>query len=239
MRIFRPKLEILPEPQRILWNELASCVKLGFVLYGGTAVSLQIGHRYSVDFDFFSHLSLDESSILNNLPFLQNVVDKEIRVKTNPRTNDNANTYVYITPSHVKFEFHSGITFGRLGEPLITEDGVLQIASLDDLMATKLKTILQRAQKKDYEDIAAMLRCGVSLEKGLGGAAALFGKQFPAISALKALTFFQDGDLYELSKENKNTLHEYVKMARIQNITQIKLIADHLTVESVMLREGS
>lgn len=45
----------------------------------------------------------------------------------------------------------------RMGEPSLTEDGVLQVASFDDLMATKLKVLLQRAEARDYRDIAAMI----------------------------------------------------------------------------------
>jgi hypothetical protein len=49
---FAPRLDIVPPPQRRLWDELAA-VPAAFVLYGGTAVALQLGHRTSVDFDFF------------------------------------------------------------------------------------------------------------------------------------------------------------------------------------------
>ena len=48
-----PKLEILSAAQRILWLELAT-VPDTFVLYGGTGLALRLGHRVSVDFDFFS-----------------------------------------------------------------------------------------------------------------------------------------------------------------------------------------
>lgn len=52
------------------------------------------------------------------------------------------------------------IGFGRVGEPDLTEDSILQVASLDDLMATKVKVVLQRAEAKDYRDIAAMVTAG-------------------------------------------------------------------------------
>ena len=50
-----------------------------------------------------------------------------------------------------------------MADPRQTNDGVLLAISLDDLMATKLKTILDRAEAKDYRDIAAMLMAGISL----------------------------------------------------------------------------
>lgn len=48
----RPKLEILPPSQLKLWPLLSQIPK-NFILYEGTAVALQLGHRESIDFDFF------------------------------------------------------------------------------------------------------------------------------------------------------------------------------------------
>lgn len=48
MMTFAPKLEILPLAQQRLWPELAG-VPRDFVLYGGTAIALRLGHRSSVD----------------------------------------------------------------------------------------------------------------------------------------------------------------------------------------------
>jgi hypothetical protein len=44
----------LPIAQQHLWQELRPARDLGFVLYGGTAIALRLGHRPSVDFDFFT-----------------------------------------------------------------------------------------------------------------------------------------------------------------------------------------
>jgi hypothetical protein len=52
--MFTPNLNILPEPQRRLWGELRDTPQ-AFVLYGGTALALRLGHRQSEDFDFFSN----------------------------------------------------------------------------------------------------------------------------------------------------------------------------------------
>jgi hypothetical protein len=49
---FEPHLEILPASQQKLWHELTAVPK-EFVLYGGTALALHLGHRESVDFDFY------------------------------------------------------------------------------------------------------------------------------------------------------------------------------------------
>jgi hypothetical protein len=53
MNEFYPSLDVLTAAQLRLWSEL-SAVPEDFVLYGGTALALHLGHRTSVDFDFFS-----------------------------------------------------------------------------------------------------------------------------------------------------------------------------------------
>ena len=49
--MFKPCTGILPRVQQQLWPELSATVAMGFVLYGGTAIALRLGHRPSVDFD--------------------------------------------------------------------------------------------------------------------------------------------------------------------------------------------
>jgi hypothetical protein len=49
--LVRPRFEILPRAQRALWTSLGSIKRLKFVLYGGTALALRLGHRESLDFE--------------------------------------------------------------------------------------------------------------------------------------------------------------------------------------------
>jgi hypothetical protein len=88
----------------------------------------------------------------------------------------------------------------------MTSDGVLRVASLDDLLALKLKVIFQRVEAKDYRDIAAMLGVGMRLEPALAAGCALFGTSFAPAEALKALVHFKGGDLQELTIEEKQRL---------------------------------
>lgn len=110
--------------------------------------------------------------------------------------------------------FFGTINFGRVGEPEITDDGILQVASLDDLMATKLKVILQRAEAKDYRDIAAMLKAGVRLAKGLTSARLMYGSNFQPSESLKAMVYFEDGDLSTLQADEKRTLVQAASAVR-------------------------
>src|SRR5215831_4463859 len=66
---FSPHLEILPRAQRQLWPELSAIPK-DFVLCGGTALALHLGHRESADFDFFGARRFDVRSLETGLPFL-------------------------------------------------------------------------------------------------------------------------------------------------------------------------
>lgn len=67
---FKPKLKTLPTAQRKIWPELKGAATLGYVLYGVTAIALRLGHRASVDFDFFSDRALDRSALHAALPQL-------------------------------------------------------------------------------------------------------------------------------------------------------------------------
>jgi hypothetical protein len=69
--VFSARLEILPDAQRRLWPALRPLKALGFVLYGGTAIALRLGHRHSVDFDFFCSDGLDQARLAAMLPFLR------------------------------------------------------------------------------------------------------------------------------------------------------------------------
>lgn len=206
-----PNFAGLAPPQRALWPELRPGVGLGFVLYGGTAVSLHLGHRRSVDFDFFHDRGLVKDEVRAAFAFMRRATTLQ----------DSKDTLVVLVPGArpgsrhgVKVSFFGGMSFGRIGNPLLCDDGVARIASLDDLMAHKLKVILQRSEKKDYRDIAAMIRAGFPVAPGLAAARLFFGNAFQPAACLKALTYFKDGDLAKLSGADRNTLIEAAKSVR-------------------------
>lgn len=218
LAVLSPNFARLPQQQRRLWPELRPSVELGFVLYGGTAVSLHLGHRSSVDFDFFHDRPLAREDIGAAFAFMR-------RATTLQESKD---TLVVMVPGSgagsrdgVKVSFFGGLSFGRIGDPLLCDDGVMLVASLDDLMAHKLKLILQRSEKKDYQDLAAMIRAGCSVAHGLAAARLFFGNAFQPAASLKALTYFKDGDLARLSGADRNTLIDAAKSVRA--LPRIKL----------------
>lgn len=211
MATLSPNFARLPPAQRQLWPELRPSVELGFVLYGGTAISLHLGHRRSVDFDFFHDRALAQDEIRAAFAFMRRAITLQ----------ESKDTLVVMVPGSarggrdgVKVSFFGGMSFGRVGDPLLCDDGVMRIASLDDLMAHKLKVILQRSEAKDYRDIAAMIRAGVEAARGLAAARLFFGRAFQPAASLKALTYFRDGDLDTLSGTDQRTLIDAAKSVR-------------------------
>jgi len=196
---FVPRLDILPDEQRALWPALAR-VPASFVLYGGTALALRLGHRASVDFDFFSSEALDFDTLFA-LPFVRDaeVLQHEPATLTisAPRSD---------TAAPVKVSFFGDLDMGRVGHPQQTDDGVVWVAGVLDLFATKLKVLLQRVAARDYEDIAALLRSGISLEDGLGAAVALYGPQFPPMEAVKTLAWFETDDARNVDAATRGLL---------------------------------
>lgn len=210
---FEPRIEILPPAQKEIWAWLAPAPDLSFVLYGGTAVALQLGHRVSIDFDFFRAEPLEKARIEASFEFVRNAHVLQ----------EDENTLVMGVPmpsGPVKVSFFGGLALDRINDPLRTADRVLLVASLEDLLATKLKAILDRAEAKDYRDISAMLSAGVSLENALGAFACNYQRD-PALP-LKALGFFKDGDLPSLPKADQERLR--AARDRVSNVPEIRLL---------------
>lgn len=194
---FEPRLEILPAAQRALWSELAA-IPRSFVLYGGTGLALRLGHRTSVDFDFFSSDPLNHSALRGRVPLLTGAETLQEQPGALTVSVDRAGP--------VKVSFFGPIEFGRVGVPDETADGRVRVASLLDLAGTKIKALLQRVEAKDYLDMAAVLRAGVPLEQILAAARALFGPAFNPIVARKALAYFDGGDLSALDAPTRDLL---------------------------------
>jgi hypothetical protein len=178
-----PRLETLPPAQRILWPQL-SAMGSSFVLYGGTALSLQVGGRTSVDFDFFSAESLDHERLAAQFPFLKGAILRR-------QAADTATFVLGRASDAIAISFFGALRFGRVSEPTRFADNGLFAAGLLDLAAQKMKVIQVRAEAKDYLDIHKLLSEGVTLEMAMGAARALYPEFNPVIS-LKALSFFGD-----------------------------------------------
>jgi hypothetical protein len=211
---FKPRMDVLPLAQQNFWRERPT-IPPHFVLYGGTAIALRLGHRSSEDFDFFSSEPFEVSALMDALSFSR---DAEIL-----QAAANTLTLRVERDGPVKISFFGGLTFGRVVDPDPLEGQSFCIASLGDLMAAKLKVLSQRAEAKDYIDVAAIIRAGISLDYGLGCAVALYGPQFNPAIVLKALTFFQDGDLPTLPRDVQQLLVQTA--ANVRELPEVQCLA--------------
>lgn len=182
-----PRLEILPSSQRRLWDEMRGAIPAGFVLYGGTALALRLGHRASEDFDFFSNEAFLPAELEARVPFLAGAE----RLQASP------NTLVSRVDrgGPVKVSFFGGLPLRRVADPEPAEENGVLVASLLDLAATKVKVVQDRAEAKDYLDVSRLLEEGIELSEALGSAQAVYGSIFNPLLSLKALCYFADGDL--------------------------------------------
>ncbi|GBE27430.1 hypothetical protein BMS3Bbin03_01355 [bacterium BMS3Bbin03] len=174
------KYEIMPERQLRLYNKLKKQKWLrDFYLAGGTALALQIGHRRSVDFDFFSQKSINNEHLsinLSNIGLFKKLSEAKDTL------------YGILDGVRVSFISYNYPLIGKL----ITEES-MQIASLEDIACMKLSAIASRGTKKDFIDIYFLLQIS-SLETLFK----LFEKKY-AISdyhymLLKSLIYFEDAE---------------------------------------------
>jgi hypothetical protein len=216
---FEPRLDILPDSQRRLWPELDS-IPTDFVLYGGTGLALQLGHRISEDFDFFSSSSFDPERLRSRLPFFRDLDPSDPDVWVH-RKRDNLEAFVN-RGGVVKVAFFGGLdTLRRVEDPRLAAGSRVQVASLVDLAGMKMRVIQMRATWKDYVDIHTLVAHGVDLATGLAAAKAI-DKQFDPAISVRALQFYGDGTLnrvpiamqrdlirwaQSINRENLPTLH--------------------------------
>ncbi|MBV6343065.1 nucleotidyl transferase AbiEii/AbiGii toxin family protein [Candidatus Magnetobacterium casense] len=180
---FKPNLTILPPTQLRLWPELDATPE-HFTLYGGTALALHLGHRTSVDFDFFSNQSFDPNQLAQIIPYLKGAE----RVQVAP---DTLKCRIG-RDCPVLVSFFGGLGLGQVSERYQSEGHTIHVASLLDIAGTKVAVVQQRAEAKDYIDIDALLRHGIDLSSALAAGRIVYGRSFNPMIALKALSFFDD-----------------------------------------------
>src|ERR1700739_2000670 len=207
---FLPRLDILPPAQRRLWPELVAIPK-DFVLYGGTALALHLGHPESADFDFFGSRKFEVRTLETGIPFLAGA-------KIIQRAEDTL-TAIVERGGPVRISFFGVPELQRLAAPLVVRTNGLQVASLLDLAGTKASVIQIRAQARDYVDMDALMTLGrVSLPSALAAAGKIYGASFNPQITLKALSYFDDGNLRDLP--------EAMKLRLVTAVREVDL--DHL-----------
>lgn len=207
---FSPRLDVLPPAQKAIWREL-SVTPAQFTLYGGTAIALRLGHRFSVDFDFFSLVPFIPDRLAGSIPYLSGgtVLQSEANTLTMSVDRDGP----------VKLAFYGGLNMGQVAISEWAEGPGIAVASLLDLGGTKVAVVTQRAEVKDYLDIHALItEAKMPLAEMLSAAAIIYGEQFNPLISLKAITYHQDHSLAELPLSMRSDLVKAAKQVKVDKL---------------------
>ncbi len=147
-----------------------------FLLVGGTALALQLGHRTSTDIDLFYNISFDTA-----------LLRKEIETDFNCEIKSVYRFALFLLIEEVKTD----IVFqkSKLLEPPVISSGI-KMASLKDLTAMKLMAITNRGKLRDFVDIYILLQ-HFTLNEMLEWWAEKFSNDNYAL-VLRSLTYFED-----------------------------------------------
>ena len=173
-------LDQLDHERQRVFDKLAAFADT-FVLAGGTAIMLQIGHRMSYDFDCFS-LDSPPKTILSKVKRVFGT-----NVYPTIQTQDFLTVY---TPERIELTFAKH-PFKPL-RPFIQTSSI-PLFHTDDLAANKAYTIGRRPAWRDYVDLFFVLQRDLyTLEKVIQLAEQKFSGEFNAKLLLPQLTYFED-----------------------------------------------
>lgn len=196
-------LSILPPAQRRLWDELSD-IPESFVLYGGTAIALQLGHRESEDFAFFARTPVDPQRLLDTIPLLAGSEPVQVEPDTLTTRVDRSGL--------VRLSFFGVPRLPVLRTPAVIEQPRLRIGDLLELGSMKALVVQRRAEAKDYIDLHALLTLAQrSLPELLAAAAFLYGRTYAPEATLKALAFYDGGNLAGLPPGIRRDLQRAVR----------------------------
>mgnify|MGYP003461747613 FL=1 len=139
------------------------CIK-PYVLCGGTALAMQIGHRKSEDLDFMMwRLSKTEKPEVD-----WNTIERELSDKVGKIENFNMLGFdqVEFLVKGVKFSFFVSDNLSPVSTP-VAYLGNIRLADVESIMAMKMEVMLRRMKFRDYYDIYCILQEGYSIRKGI------------------------------------------------------------------------
>lgn len=198
--------EVLPEVQQQVLLRIAPFIAArSFYMAGDTVLALQLGHRQSVDFDWFRPQPISDPVGL--------AADLGLAVRTTALDTLHALTDgVQLSFFHYRYP---------LLEPAIRSDEFgCDLASIRDIAAMKLAAVSQRGARKDYYDLVAIGRTGLDLDAMLDA----YRRKFAVADighVLASLAWFDDADkdpepvlaAQESWDHVKATIREWVKRA--------------------------
>ena len=201
--------EIFPEEQIQVFNILCEQDWLSrFYLAGGTCLGLQLGHRQSIDFDFFTREPFAPTEIIR---ILRNLGKFELFNQTDDTLNGAINDV--------------RISFFRYDYPLLEETTSyksIQLANLLDIALMKIAAISGRGSRKDFVDLFFLLSY-FPLEELLRKYPPKYGLEISNhYHLLKSLVYFVDAEKEPLPKMLKAITWEKIRGRFITEIRELQ-----------------
>lgn len=180
-----------------------------FYLSGGTALSLQLGHRESEDLDFFNEKLFDPGTIEKQLLSFGSLSETMLDRGT-------INTYL----DGVKLQFLEYPY--KLLEPPTEWEGI-KISSIIDIACSKLQTVGMRGSKKDFIDIYFLLQ-KFSLASLLDYTKNKYSESdYSETHILKSLVYFDDANDQPMPRMHKEVSWEQIKKVITEEVKSISL----------------
>ncbi|HKK66730.1 MAG TPA: nucleotidyl transferase AbiEii/AbiGii toxin family protein [Bacteroidales bacterium] len=163
---------------------IAACFSKKFYLAGGTAIALQLGHRTSIDFDFFTSSGFRNGSIYKVLN--DNGIDFSV-------LHEEADQ-LHLIANHVKLTF---LEFPFKVPHPVKLEGYMTMPELTVLSALKAYALGRRSKWKDYVDLYFLLKHVLSITSLIEHAESIFGDRFNAKLFRQQLAWYEDIDYSE------------------------------------------
>lgn len=177
--------DVMPEVQQQVLRSLGPFTATnGFYLAGGTAVALHLGHRRSVDLDWFTG-----SDFRNPRRLAADVQE----AAADFAIEDLARGTLHGFTHGVKVSFFE-YKYPMLAEPRKWPEFDCRLAGPEDLACMKLSAISSRGERKDFIDVYALGQEGFSLDDMLTWYRSKFPDTQNVVHVLKSLTYFDDAE---------------------------------------------
>lgn len=175
-------VEAVPEQTRRNLAVLAQAgVTQPFYLAGGTAAALHLGHRISVDLDFFGPESFDAEELAGRLADLGRF-----------RLESFAPDTLLGTFEDVRIGFFR-YRYSLVDEPVTILDTL--VVGLGDLAAMKIEAIGQRGSRRDFIDLYFICRSRMTLAEALAWHRRKFaGLDINVVHLIRSLVYFEDAE---------------------------------------------
>lgn len=182
------------DKKRLNILSLLRSFKDNFYLAGGTSLALQIGHRDSIDFDFFSEGDIHTEELFERL---RKIFEEHKLLKI----QEEINTLTVLIDESVNVSF---FTYKYKLIDKTISDKNLTYASIADIGCMKLSAITGRASNKDYIDLYFILKL-FSLSDLLDKAHGKY-PQLDRNLILKSLVYFEDVMQEKIIFKNNNDI---------------------------------